>query len=49
MADLQNTQFFQVEPVPADPGEGYFGDRIQSVERERVQSGESDCRIYHVR
>ena len=44
MANLQNTR-----DGSADPGKIYFGDRIQSVIIKRLQSGESDRRIYHVR
>ena len=48
MSDLSSTQFFQVEPGPQISAKDIF-EIVYKAERKRIQSGESDRWIYHVR
>ena len=50
MSDLSSTQFFQVEPGPQISAKDIFEIVYKALkERKRIQSGESDRWIYHVR
>ena len=49
MSDLSSTQFFQVEPGPQISAKDIFEIVYKALKEKRIQSGESDRWIYHVR
>ena len=49
MNEISHTQYFKTQKVPEVQVKDIIADVYTALTEKRVQSGQSDCRLYHVR